>query len=236
MSLAQCCRQQMIPFVTVWIVGIEVQILSCEYSYTAVLNTYSMQVISISKIYVLVLLLLCPTENCMEDHSSGQCELNICIFSWWGQSKVLSVYLSYIPGSSCEISEDISSKNSIYIFAITWDNGDPIAKPSSCWYMLEYNWIYFVLHRTSISLAWALEIKAVISVGAMMCNYGTCLMVTVNIRHLLITASSEVFVIADITNYFNRLIALLSYSMIFQLVSELHFYSTVILNCNTAAH
>ena len=56
--------------------------------------------------------------------------------SWWGQRRnISSTYLSHIDGF-CDVELNAISLNySMYTLVNTGDNGDPIARPSSCWYM-----------------------------------------------------------------------------------------------------
>ena len=48
---------------------------------------------------------------------------------------MLSTYLSHIDGFSDVEFNTISLKYSMYTLANTGDNEDPIARPSSCWYI-----------------------------------------------------------------------------------------------------
>ena len=51
---------------------------------------------------------------------------------------ISSTYLSYIDVFSEVDPNAIFSKYSMYMLANTGDNGDPIASPSSCQYMLDF--------------------------------------------------------------------------------------------------
>ena len=74
--------------------------------------------------------------NCIDGWIEFTWSSNIWTSSWWGQRmNVSSTYLSHIDGFSDVDPNAISSKYSMYKFANTGDNGEPIANPSSCRYI-----------------------------------------------------------------------------------------------------
>lgn len=72
---------------------------------------------------------------------------------------VPSIYLMHNVGFSGAFSEAISSQFSMYIFAISGDNGEPIVKSFSCWYIsdleelclyTEYQLFYTVIYQVLV--------------------------------------------------------------------------------------
>ena len=105
-----------------------------------------------------VLLLSFSIVNCIEGLIEFTWSSRIWTSSRCGQSmKVSSTYLNHIVSFRDIDSNAISSKFSIYIFTIAGDNGEPIAKPSSCWYMCDPILKCVVcVQKVNISIKWSI--------------------------------------------------------------------------------
>ena len=134
MVFAQCCKQRIIPFFTVygwWESKLRYFPVKVGLRYTDDLNPCSVRVTSRKGN-----LLSCSFSivNCIDGRIEFTWSSNIWTSSWWGQRmNVSSTYLSHIDGFSDVDPNAISSKYSM--LANTGDNSEPIASPSSCRYI-----------------------------------------------------------------------------------------------------
>ena len=116
----------------VWIVGVEVEVLSSE-------GWFSIHGCTESLICARKDNLLSRSfsiRNCIDGWIEFTWSISAWTSFWWGQRRnVSSTYLSHIDGFSDVELKAISLKSSMYTLANTRDNGDPIARFSSCWYM-----------------------------------------------------------------------------------------------------
>ena len=127
-----------------------------------------------------VLLLSFFIVNCIEGLIEFTRSSRIWTSSWCGQSiKVSSTYLNHIVGFRDIDSNAISSKYSIYIFAIAGDNGEPIAKPVNIC-VIPFRSVLFVYRESTSPSDYLLEYW---SVFLWMCQRPIC--------PWLLSASSE---------------------------------------------
>ena len=138
MVFARCCKQQTIPFFTIY-GWRELKLKYCPVKvglrYTDDQNPCSVHVTNTSRKGNLF---SCSFSivNCIDGRIELTWSSNIWTSSWWGlRMNVSSTYLSHRDGLSDVHPNAISSKYSMYMWANTSDNGEPIASPSSCRYL-----------------------------------------------------------------------------------------------------